>query len=340
MYSLLLLVSLSCLVTVYHQALSAPTDQTCEEIKQKIRNANAKWTPNCATSKRTFQGKRAYGALPEKQTRTFNPPPKNRKIPQKPNQSAARSTGLPQSFSTREVWRSKCPRVDHVLDQGGCGNCWAAASISVINDRICMYSADGAPNKFLSWKQLTKCIPNGCNGGRASNAFNYWQTYGLTTGAGNPYLNQPEGCLPYPESGLPDTVTGQQCPASCDDGANIAEKSRGGQPYQIQPKNETAIMEEIYYYGSAATRFDVYEDFNEYSGYGIYKHAFGADTGFGHAVKLIGWGVEEDGDKYWLIQNSWGPTWGEFGLGLFKFDRGTDNVGIESTVYAAIPEEA
>jgi len=31
-----------------------------------------------------------------------------------------------------------------------------------------------------------------------------------------------------------------------------------------------------------------------------------------HAVTLVGWGVE-NGEEYWVIQNSWGPAWGEKG---------------------------
>jgi len=49
----------------------------------------------------------------------------------------------------------------------------------------------------------------------------------------------------------------------------------------------------------------------------------------GHAVKLIGWGVEQ-GTPYWLCVNSWGPKWGDHGT--FKILRGSNNCGIENMV--------
>ncbi len=32
-------------------------------------------------------------------------------------------------------------------------------------------------------------------------------------------------------------------------------------------------------------------------------------------MKLIGWGVDEKRREYWIIENSWGTTWGEDGYG-------------------------
>jgi len=58
------------------------------------------------------------------------------------------------------------------------------------------------------------------------------------------------------------------------------------------------------------TRFDVYEDFMNYKG-GIYLYTYGVRRG-GHAIKVLGWGVEGD-VNYWLCANSWGPNWGESG---------------------------
>ncbi len=37
-------------------------------------------------------------------------------------------------------------------------------------------------------------------------------------------------------------------------------------------------------------------------------------------MKIIGWETVEDGDNYWIIENSWGETWGEDGFARVKQD--------------------
>ncbi len=56
----------------------------------------------------------------------------------------------------------------------------------------------------------------------------------------------------------------------------------------------------------------------------------------GHAVRILGWGVDKQGVDYWLVANSWGPEWGLDGF--FKIRRGTNECGIESTPAAGAYE--
>lgn len=50
-----------------------------------------------------------------------------------------------------------------------------------------------------------------------------------------------------------------------------------------------------------------------------------------HAVACIGWGETiHNGEilKYWILKNSWGPEWGEFGY--FRMLRGNNLAAIEN----------
>ena len=91
-----------------------------------------------------------------------------------------------------------------------------------------------------------------------------------------------------------------------------------------------AIQNEVLANGPLHTRFDVYSDFMSYSS-GIYQYTSGSYQG-GHAVVCVGWGTQS-GVNYWIIQNSWGPYWGE--SGFFRIKMG--ECGIDSTAHGGNP---
>ena len=75
------------------------------------------------------------------------------------------------------------------------------------------------------------------------------------------------------------------------------------------------------------------QDFEQYKS-GIYRHVSGSYLG-GHAIRIVGWGVENN-EKYWIIANSWNPSWGE--NGYFRILRGVNECGIESQGNAGEPK--
>ena len=69
---------------------------------------------------------------------------------------------------------------------------------------------------------------------------------------------------------------------------------------------------------------------------GVYRYLTGSYLG-GHAIKLIGWGYDEEAKaKYWIAVNSWNDGWGE--KGTFRILKGEDECGIESEIVAGTPK--
>jgi len=215
---------------------------------------------------------------------------------------------LPDTFSYGDKWPT-C--VGPVRDQAQCGSCWAFALSEVLSDRFCIA---GCPSGMLSPQDLVSCdyLDSGCDGGSLSSSWSWAKSKGLAT----------DKCIPYTSQ----SGSVAACPTKCVDGSAITRYKAKSYSH-ISAAN---MQNEIYTNGPIEVAFDVYEDFFHYSS-GVYKHVSGSYEG-GHAVVAVGWGVEKDGTKYWLIQNSWGTTWGM--KGFFKILRGTDECGIESMAYA------
>ena len=98
---------------------------------------------------------------------------------------------------------------------------------------------------------------------------------------------------------------------------------------------EESIKQEIFSSGPVIVVIPVYRDFLIYQSgvYQVYPKSHRFPTG--HAVKLIGWDTR-DGQKCWLMENSWGPQWGEDGLACVLV--GKDELSIERfTLAPSIP---
>jgi len=85
------------------------------------------------------------------------------------------------------------------------------------------------------------------------------------------------------------------------------------------------MMAEVSTKGPFEIAMTVYEDFLTYKS-GVYVHKTGSALG-GHAMKIIGYGTENN-LKYWLVTNSWNPSWGA--NGYIQIIRGINECGIEA----------
>ena len=110
--------------------------------------------------------------------------------------------------------------------------------------------------------------------------------------------------------------------------------------------SEKKMMDELYKNGPIVISFEPDYNFMMYKS-GVY-HAIDDNTWIkrglakpewekvDHSVLLVGWGVDKrTGEKFWILQNTWGQNWGE--NGFFRLRRGTDELGVESICESGTP---
>ena len=252
---------------------------------------------------------------------------------------------FPTSFDPRTKW-PQCPTLKYIPDQGGCGSCWAFGAATAMSNRLCIHS-NATFKKHVSAENLLSCCYTcgyGCNGGFPGMAWSYWSKSGLVTG-GDYGTN--DGCQPYEIKPCEHHVNGTRGPCESDPKTPLChnecenpgysvpfdqDKTFGQKSYSIGD-TQKEIMYELMTNGPAEASFTVYADFVNYKS-GVYQHVEGDELG-GHAVRIMGWGVENE-TPYWLLANSWNYDWGF--NGMFKIIRGEDHCGIESSIVAGIPK--
>jgi len=135
-----------------------------------------------------------------------------------------------------------------------------------------------------------------------------------------------EACVPYTAGG------GQEgaCPSKCTGSGSFVKYHCADRK---NPTTAAAIQSELVAGGPVEGAFTVYNDFFNYKS-GVYVANTSSGVAGGHAIKIIGYGVDSvSGLNYWLCHNSWGTSWGD--SGLFKIKAGT--CGIEQQVFACTP---
>lgn len=243
---------------------------------------------------------------------------------------------IPESYDLREKYPN-CSSLTEVRDQSTCGSCWAFSATESMSDRICIRT--GQNIRISSEDLLTCCIScgNGCKGGFPVSAFKYFNSNGIVTGD---LYDDKKFCQPYIFPPCEHHTTGKyqpcgkskptpKCVETCKGDTSRdynKDKHYGGEPRVLT--DEKSIQREIMTGGSVSAAIKVYKDFPNYKS-GVYVHKEGFFPLGGHAIKIIGWGVE-NGTPYWLCTNSWNEDWGD--KGYFKFLRGSNHCGIEGQV--------
>jgi KDEL-tailed cysteine endopeptidase len=209
------------------------------------------------------------------------------------------ASGAPASVD----WRNN-GAVTSVKDQGQCGSCWSFSSTGAVEGA---WAISKGQLIDLSEQELVDCATgvsygsHGCNGGQMEGAFKFIIENGQCSLSSYPYTAKDGSCQ------------------KCSSVAHISSCSDVKPNDQVSMKAAVA-QQPVAVAIEADTRY-----FQSYSGGILTSSSCG--TSLDHGVLTVGYG-EENGQKYWLVKNSWGTTWGEKGYVKIARSESTNDPGI------------
>jgi len=210
------------------------------------------------------------------------------------------------NFETSKDWRSV---MNPVKNQGHCGSCWAFGAIGAVE--AAWYLA-GNDKIVLSEQMLVDCGPGaGCDGGWVDYALDYLIDSGAETEADYPY-----------------TAGEDEEAGTCKlDNTAIAATISDYDTVLIYYEGTDALAQSINDHGPHATHLYANDNFKQYAS-GIFDDVTCPTSRANHAVINVGYDTVEG---YWLIRNSWGPTWGDGGH--IKMAMGKNTCNVESDAW-------
>ena len=230
-------------------------------------------------------------------------------------------------------WRGKL--AGPVRTQGGCGGCWAISAVEQVESAYAKAKGSRGASDFqqLSVEQVLVCCGNnfktcdGCMGGDTTYAYEYLKnSSGIDTEADYPYDQHtdpfdPPKCKARSFKSVAKLSSwGYAVPrctgGDCDMDAVAANK-------------ETQLATVVANHGPVSICIDAATSFHNYKG-GIYDGPCSSKVGdLNHCVQIVGYDLDA---KYWLVQNSWGPQWGESGYIRFAMGKNLCGLTDEATI--------
>ena len=200
-------------------------------------------------------------------------------------------------------WRSKGV-VTSVKDQGQCGSCWSFSATGAIEGA---WAISKGQLVDLSEQELVDCATgfayssHGCQGGIMEGGFKFVIQNGQCSLSSYPYTAKDEKCK------------------SCTALAHISSCS------DVKPNDQVSLKGAVSQQPVAVAISADSRIFQSYSSGVITSSA--CYTSLNHGVLVVGYGTENDVD-YWLVKNSWGPSWGSAGYVKIQKSSSTNDPGV------------
>eukprot|EP00591_Stephanopyxis_turris_P004282 CAMPEP_0195518696 /NCGR_PEP_ID=MMETSP0794_2-20130614/13521_1 /TAXON_ID=515487 /ORGANISM="Stephanopyxis turris, Strain CCMP 815" /LENGTH=611 /DNA_ID=CAMNT_0040647717 /DNA_START=303 /DNA_END=2138 /DNA_ORIENTATION=+ len=222
----------------------------------------------------------------------------------------------PDSFD----WRTHMPgSVGPIKDQGICGSCWSFSLISSIESHHFIQNQQSVilPEQFVidcTWAPESN---SACDGGE------------YDVGA-KQILHKYAGKIPFQSRyGSYLSIDGK-CYMNTDsfvttnDVPSVTIKDW----VKIPPRHDNAVQNALYTQGPLSVSFNVVHAALFYSSgvIDVEECENNSVDYLDHAINLIGWGVREDGKKFWILRNSWSTLWGDDGY--FRVMMGERDCGV------------
>lgn len=204
--------------------------------------------------------------------------------------------------------------VPPVRNQYSCGSCYAFSTADLVAAQVCLTESDRA--KWSSYtlrspQQIMDCGSQdpdygsgiqGCNGGWPYDVLSWLQkTRRLTWEQNYPYANQVGSCQNT-------------------NGAEVA--ANDGNFKYVTLKSLDEIKNHVANHGPVIATFRVVNSFQNYGGSGVYQETNCAD-GANHAPVIYGYDKTSSGQEYWIVKNSWGTDWGDYGWAYIALGQNT-----------------
>ncbi|CAK0834220.1 unnamed protein product [Prorocentrum cordatum] len=228
-------------------------------------------------------------------------------------------------------WVGRLKAMSNVRDQGECGSCWAFATATMLRAHSELYLQQ---DRSFSVQQLLSCTPNpnhcggegGCHGATAELAISYASRMAIMKEEAMDYQAKMVDCPSGSQLKKPGFLQSlrERMHLGGGGGGSVqpAETTGFGMTsWRKLPENMYApLLMAVFQEGPVSVSLSAGDQWNKYQSGVMDACEKGAVVN--HAAVLVGYGEEKIRNvKYWQIQNSWGPNWGERGhIRLFRHE--------------------